>query len=138
MNGNDEQELRENEEQDETTIDEASDRDNEEMKTSSDNLSVKIIEADVFIYLLSSLQLTLDLWCEKSDISRQDYVRLRQVFLLFDAIMKLSAKLNTLKRQVKLRISMLWMIRKAISILIRKQSSFAMRDKQLSIIRRIS
>ncbi|KAL8755627.1 MAG: hypothetical protein Q9184_004742 [Pyrenodesmia sp. 2 TL-2023] len=99
--------------------------------------SVEVIKPAITQHPIPPLHLALGLWCEKTGTSRQTYTRLRQVFsLVTDAALPL--KLDTLKRQVRRRIPMLRMMRKALPVVIQKQASFSKKEKNKGAIRKSS
>ena len=86
----------------------------------------------------SSFHLTLSLYFERCEESRAKYVKLREVLQLrkffsdfdhIDSAKTLSLKLNSFKRQIRRHVSLLKLTRKALSIIIEKQSSLVARKK---------
>ena len=90
------------------------------------------------------LQLALGLWLERSGASRQDYIRLREVFPMKHTLstdnpeFELPAKLDTLKRQVRGHLPMLRLLRKAVPVVVQKQASLPSDKKKLVRIERRS
>ena len=86
------------------------------------------------------IHLTLNLYFEKTKESRANYVKLREMLQIIEktftkkqknSMLNLSLKLNIFKRQIKRHISLLKVFRKIITIIIEKQSSFAIRKKRI-------
>ena len=86
------------------------------------------------------IHLILNLYFEKTKKSRANYVKLRKMLQIIEktftekqknSILNLSLKLNIFKRQIKRHISLLKVFRKIITIIIEKQSSFAIRKKRI-------
>lgn len=89
------------------------------------------IEQDTATTPISPFLLALGLWFEKTDSSRQDYIRLRQILLLNEhpEHQALPLKLDTLKRHVRAHLPLLKMYRKLLTVMIEKQPSIAARQK---------
>ncbi len=82
------------------------------------------------------LHLALGLQAEKAYASRQDYIRLREIFQLANGQEALPAKLDILRKRVRSHLPMLSLKRKPILVTIQKQPSMPVRDKGLGTIRR--
>ncbi|KAL8915964.1 MAG: hypothetical protein Q9208_008764 [Pyrenodesmia sp. 3 TL-2023] len=111
--------------------------------SSSRSADLEIIQGLASRDSLPMLSLALGLWCEKSNISREEYVRLRQIFSLViidqdNDEFNLPRKLDTLKKRLRQYLPMLQLMRKPIPVIIEKQPSFAMTDKSLGVIRKTS
>ena len=89
----------------------------------------------------SSIQLIIDLYFEKTEDSRANYVKMRKILQMIkkgfhnsdDFLRNLSLKLNILKRHVRRHISLLKLLRKALKVVIEKQSFLRERKKNQNI-----
>ena len=86
----------------------------------------------------SSTHLIIKLYFEKIEAFRVDYVKMREILQLIakvfyndddNSIDDLSLKLNNLKKHVRRHIFMLKLLRKTLSIVIKKQSSLTIKKK---------
>ena len=86
----------------------------------------------------SSTHLIIKLYFEKIETFRVDYVKMREILQLIakvfhnnndNSIDDLSLKLNNLKKHVRCYIFMLKLLRKALLIVIKKQSSLTIKKK---------
>ena len=85
------------------------------------------------------IHLILNFCFEKTKKFRTNYVKTRKILQIIEktftktqrnSMLNLSFKLNIFKRQIKRHIFLLKMFRKIITIIIEKQSSFAIRKKK--------
>jgi len=103
-------------------------------QSSAESIEQRVPEGPV-----EPLLLAIGLWLEKSGCSRQDYTRLREVFLLSHHLynqgidLHLPLKLDTLKRQVRGHLPILKLKRKAIHTSFTKLASLPARGKKKRI-----
>ena len=92
-------------------------------------------------WISSSVHLTLSLYFERTEKSRTDYVRLREILQLTEKVFSdflkdlktthnLSLKLDILKRQIRRHMSLLKLHRKTLTVVVKKQSSLIARKKE--------
>ena len=90
---------------------------------------------------INTFTLAIGLWLESSGCSRQDYTHLREVLALqhtlsrVDTPLNLPLKLDTLKRYVRSHLPMLRLLRKAMPVVFKKQTSLPEQQKIVRIKR---
>ena len=101
-------------------------------------LFFEVLETELSQDPFLSIHLALELWFEKFDESKTDYMCLCEIWKWLqssaDDEVDLFMKLDTLKCQVCRHLSMLWLMWKSLSVLINKQSSLLVRDKARTLI----
>ena len=98
----------------------------------------KVLQKKNKVEKSSSTHLIIELYFKKIEAFRVDYVKMREILQLIakvfhnnddNSIDDLSLKLNSLKKHVRRYIFMFKLLRKTLSIVIKKQSSLTIKKK---------